>query len=219
MTSGISLSILGFAFGILGSSLSCCNRSWVTTCTTQTLACIFMLLATGCLGSMAIVFPYMFEAPTVEDINNKNYNAYNTMLKEYDWALPDNARFSQWKDRATLPYTYGMSLYLCWASMVLSGVAVAIYAFATCLLCAEYKLLREKRHYLDDGSGMYYQNSSQKMVTGSNRSNQNSQKQTKNSQKSNSGKNPGYKYSEVSNHVASTHTTPSSKCNTLQFWH
>ena len=141
------------------------------------------------------------------------------MLKEYDWALPDNARFSQWKDRATLPYTYGMSLYLCWASMVLSGVAVAIYAFATCLLCAEYKLLREKRHYLDDGSGMYYQNSSQKMVTGSNRSNQNSQKQTKNSQKNNSGKNPGYKYSEVSNHVASTHTTPSSKCNTLQFWH
>ena len=114
---------------------------------------------------------------------------------------------------------YGMSLYLCWASMVLSGVAVAIYAFATCLLCAEYKMLREKRHFLDDGSGMYYQNGSQKMVTGgSNRSSQNNQKQTKSSQKSNGGKNPGYKYSEVSNHVASTHTTPSSKCNTLQFW-
>ena len=162
---------------------------------------------------MAIVFPFLFEAPSVEDINNKNYVAYNTILKEYDWNLPENARFSQWKDRATLPYTYGMSLYLCWASMVLSGVAVAIYAFATCLLCAEYKLLREKRHLLDDGAGnASFNYNGQKKVKSNSQKTQNSRRSSKNS--SNSMKN--IKYSEVSQHVASTHTTPSSKSNTLQ---
>merc|ERR1712226_406406 len=74
--------------------------------------------------------------------------------------------------------------------------------------------MKEKRHLLDDGSGRFAYNDgshSQK----STRSSMNSQKGGSKKERNSSVKNPGYKYSEVSQHVASTHTTPSSKSNTL----
>ena len=83
---------------------------------------------------MAILFPILFknDEETLGEIP-----AYKSLLKQANVS-------SSVEMRQSLPFSYGLSLYLCWASMVLCGVATAIYAFSTCLLCAEFKLARRK---------------------------------------------------------------------------
>jgi len=133
MTIGLVMGFLGFATGTLGSALICCKKSWISTCTIQTICCIFMTSSTCFLGAMAIVFPFLFQKP--EQVKNHKTEAYNIILQqEIEAGLP-------------LAWSYGLSLYLCWAAMVLSGVATAIYAFSTCLLCAEFKLARERSNF------------------------------------------------------------------------
>lgn len=117
MTSAIALSIVGFCISILGSSLSCCNKSWILACSVQTVTCILLALSTACLGAMAILFPILFKNDEKE---LKNLPAYKS--------LTDSENVSEEQLEADrLAFSYGLSLYLCWAAMVLSGVSTAIY--------------------------------------------------------------------------------------------
>merc|ERR1712174_138670 len=87
-----------------------------------------------------------------------------------------------------LGFKYGLSLYLCWASMCLSGVATAIYAFSTCLFCAEFKLARRK-NLICERSRYFNQSNYQ-----SGKSNENANKNNNNNYNLKKSKTAPFKY-------------------------
>lgn len=88
---------------------------------------------------MAIVFPLLFW-DDVDDGKMDGLPAFSAVVQGLEEKLFEGSVVSV----KELGFKYGLSLYLCWASMCLSGVATAIYAFSTCLFCAEFKLARRK---------------------------------------------------------------------------
>merc|ERR1712244_165805 len=101
--------------------------------------CIFLGLASCAYCLMAIVFPLLFW-DDVDDEKMDGLLAFKSVVQGLEDKLFEDGEISI----KELSFKYGLSLYLCWASMCLSGVATAIYAFSTCLFCAGFKLARRK---------------------------------------------------------------------------